>query len=274
VHIITKFPVILASVLAILLAGLTVAYTANADRVVSEYESLRQQVTAAEARANAAENRIGANQDATNQEIIALRTASNEGESTIRSLRAELTEVRAERQELALQQQRYLSQIEQFIALSEQDKTLREQQQEELMALRSEVNDQSRRIIQLVDRNSDLVSELEASQNQTRALEEQLIEIRRGETESGTGVAALPQTFRARVTNVITADDGSTLIEINAGSSDRLAEEMELIAVRDGRFLGKIRLVRVDLNEAVGRVVLEGAGAIQRNDTIQPAASS
>ncbi len=271
-HIITKFLVILASVLAVLLAGLTVAYTANADRIVDELQQARNTATAEKTRADSVERRVAANTDSLMQEKQAFETAAQRAENNLKSLQTELNEARTETQRLALSEQRYQNQIDQFIALSDQDKALREAQQQELRSIRDQVNAQARQIIELVDRNSDLVSELESSKNLARALEEQLIVARRGGSTGSAASASLPDSFRARVTSVIEDADGSVLVEINAGSSDRLAEGMELIAVRDGRFLAKISLMRVDLNEAVGRVVLTGAGDIQTDDQVQPPA--
>ena len=115
------------------------------------------------------------------------------------------------------------------------------------------------------------MSQIEALDNQTRALSEQLAQARREGSASGS-VAALPETFRARVTNVVRDADGSTLVEINAGRSDRLAEGMSLIAIRGNTYLGTIELMRVDLNEAVGRVTQAGNGTIRSDDIIRPGA--
>ncbi|GAB4515911.1 MAG: hypothetical protein Tsb0013_20490 [Phycisphaerales bacterium] len=270
-HIITKFLVILTSVLAVLLAGLTVAYSANADRVVQEMQSARNAATAEKTRADAAEARLASNQDAKNQELLALKASIETQNDTVRDLEDELAAARAEITRLQLSEQQYANRIDQFVSLSEQDKKLREEIQAELRALRGEVNDQARRIIDLVDRNADLVSQNEALENQSRALSEQLAQARRGSSSTG-AVAALPDSFRARVTNVIEDADGSILVEINAGTSDRLSEGMSLIAVRGSTYLGTIELMRVDLNEAVGRVTQAGNGTIRNDDVIRPGA--
>lgn len=271
-HIITKFLVVLASVLAILLAGLTVAYTANHAEVVDRYNAAQQEIITQTARAESAERNDVSSLANLNDQVLALRTAESAAVTTNARLQGELEQSLSDLQQLRLETQRHQNQIDQFIELSKQDKRLRDLQQEELVALREEVNNQARRLIDLLDRNSDLTSELEGSQNQVRALAEQIADLRRGGSGS-TGFAALPDNFRARVTNVLEDADGSTLIEINAGSSDRLSEGMELIVTRGSAgFLGKIELVRVDLNEAVGRVILPGNGSIRNNDEIRPAA--
>lgn len=268
-HIITKFLVILASVLAILLAGLTVAYSANADRLVQALDLERNNAIAQKARADGADSRNAANENALRQQIAAKDSELAARENTIADLDQSLIEARAQLQSLVIDQQQQASRMDQFLALSEQDNKLREQQQEEIIDIRQEVNSQARRIIELLDRNADLESELVAMRNQNRALSEEIVQLRGGGSGSGGSVAALPESFRARVTNVITDADGSVLVEINAGSSDRLSKGMELIATRGNSFLGKISLVRVDLNEAVGRVVLTGNGTIRNNDEIR-----
>ena len=272
-HIITKFLVILTSVLAVLLAGLTIAYSANADRVVQEMESARNGAIAEKARADAAEARLAAGQDAENQNLLALTGEIETKEAELRALQQRLSDLEAENSRLQLTEQQYQNRIDQFTALKGQDQKLRESMADELRELRDESNAQARRIIDLLERNSDLVSQNEALDNQTRALSEQLAQARRERTASG-GIAALPESFRARVTNVIEDADGSILVEINAGTSDRLAQGMRLIAVRGGSYLGTIELMRVDLNEAVGRVTQAGGDSIRSNDTIMPGAGT
>ncbi|MEM1424804.1 MAG: hypothetical protein AAGH64_12490 [Planctomycetota bacterium] len=273
-HIITKFLVILTSVLAVLLAGLTIAYSANADRVVQDMQQARNEVTAARAAASAAEARIAAGQDAKNQEILELTGTVNTQSGELSDLRSQLASALSEVERLRLSEQQFQNRIDTFIALSDQDQKLREALQGEQRTLRDENNAQARRIIDLVERVSDLVAQTESLENQNRALAEQNTTLRRGPDATRTA-GALPETFQARVTGVVEDADGSILVEINAGTSDRLAEGMELIAVRNGSYLGTIELMRVDLNEAVGRVTLQsGNGSIRSNDTIRPGAGA
>jgi uncharacterized protein YhaN len=271
VHIITKFLVILASVLAVLLAGLTIAYTANADRVVSENKSMREQVAAAQAAQARAEASAGADKTAQSDQLKALQDQLQAAQSNERSALANATRLEQQVKELRLEQQSYQNRIDEFLALSQQDISLREAQQQEIRDLRSEVNAQARRIIDLIDRNSDLVSQLENSQNTVRALTEQIELQRRGGAGGTDSIAALPDTFRARVVGVVTDDDGAVFVEINAGRSDRIAEGMELTVTRDGGWVAKIEIERVELNSAVGRVTLTGSrGQVQDDDMIIP----
>lgn len=272
-HIITKFLVILASVLAVLLAGLTIAFTANADRVVSENKSMREQVAAAQAAQARAEASVSADLSSWNDQLSQLQREKQVAEENAQRAGTRIADLEREVKELRLEQQKYQNRIDEFLALSEQDNTLRAAQQEEIRNLRSEVNSQARRIIDLIDRNSDLVSELDGSQNTVRALEEQIANLRRGSQGTGNGVAALPATFRARVLDVVEDTDGSVLVEINAGRSDRISEGMELTVTRDGKFVAKIEIERVELNVAVGRVTLTGTnGAVEADDMVRPAA--
>lgn len=272
-HILTKLLVVLTSVLAVLLAGLTIAYSANADALVAETRNAKAQVQAEKARADSAAEIIAANQEAENLLQSRLDTEETVRETRIRSFEQRIAELEAENQRLRLNEQRQTDQINSFIAMGQQADAFRASDREEIAALRTEINRVSTRLIDLIDRNSDLESLLEASDNQVRAQQEIIVELRRGGDGTGGVAAALPSTFRARVSDIVTDSAGAVLIEINAGSSDRLAEDMELNIVRGGLFLGKIRLVRVDLNEAVGRLILDGGnGSVRDNDEIRPAA--
>ncbi len=272
-HILTKLLVVLTSVLAVLLAGLTIAYSANADRLVEAAKSSEAAMVAERERANSSESRTAANVEKLNRQLSRLEGEKVAAETRLTNLRQEIEDLSAENQRLNLAEQSLRDQIQSFVLLAQQSDSFRAADREEIAELRGELNRLSTRIIDLVDRNSDIESQLDASNNQVRALEEQLVALRRGNSGTAGSSAALPSTFRARVTEVKTDSDGAVLIGINAGTSDRLAEGAELVVVRGGLFLGKIRLINVDLNEAVGRLVLDADnGEIRDRDEIRPAA--
>jgi len=264
VHVVTKILVVLATVLSILLAAMSVAFTANADRVRSENERLRTMrdaqdstITSSKAADGAArdrlEERIGELNDELarmNREMIALQQDAARHMADAESAKAEAVAVQAK-----------LDQLASTVATQTE---LISNYRSEVTTLRDNELRYSRREIELADRISELTGQLEVAQETNRALQERLAEVRSGGPEAGDRTAsARPAAgsgpVRAQITQLRRdPGSGSVMAAIDAGSNDRLRERMELSIVRGNEFIGKLTLERVDLNEAVGRVDLLG----------------
>jgi len=261
VHVVTKILVVLATVMSILLAAMSVAFTANADRVRSENERLRIMESAQESTLKAkssAESAARVRLEDTNttlneqiasmkREQIALQQETARQMADAEAAKAEAVAVQAKLDQLA---STVATQTELISSYRTEVRTLRDNE------LRY-----SRREIELADRISELTGQLEVAQETNRALQEQLAEItyggssptRPGEVRTAGGP------IRAQITELRRdPGSGSTLASIDAGSNDRLRENMELSIVRGNTFIGKLTLESVDLNEAVGRVDMLG----------------
>jgi predicted nucleic acid-binding Zn-ribbon protein len=278
VHVLTKFLVVLAAVLSVLLSGLAIAYTSNADRIVSQLKSAEAAAAAARAAKNEALT-------VAQRDLESVRGEKSDLEDDLQQLRQENSQLRGENDTLRADKLRceqtaaaYEARIDQFVAIVEAQQRLSDARAEELQALRERVLDYTRREIELTDRINDLDGELEVSRETNRSLQEQVVMLRQdasGVAEDTTGVATLraPRGFRGRVTGVQTEGDGGVLVQINAGLNDQLRQRMKLNVVRDGGFVGSVVLEVVDLNESVGRLELlrDGAGAVQSGDLVLPA---
>ncbi len=277
-HILTKFLVIMAAVLAILLSGLSIAYSSNAQRLRDAVDNERKTAEAAKATAGEVTAQAAAERDSLTKKI-------DEHAATIASIRQSIAQLQGENAQLLSDKKRleldgasYQARIDQFIALSEAHAKLDEARAKELEELRQKQLNYARKEIELGDRINDLAGQLEVAQETSRALQEQLVSARQdldrsksGGLTDASGLKKAPATFRGRITNV-TKDDatGTTLVTINAGSNDRLTEKMELNIVRDG-FVAKVVLTRVDLNTAIGTVNFLGRDvSVQVNDLVMP----
>ena len=270
-HVVTKILVVLATIMSILLAAMSVAYTANADRVRTAYESMKT-------RENAQVQTLSA-------KSAAEGTARQRLEEHTTELNDELA--RVNREMLALQQDNarfmadaeaakaeavaVLAKIDQLAATVATQSQLIASYRSEVTTLRDNELRYSRREIDLADRINELTGQLEVAQETNRALQERLAEAqfnagRPAGTATGTRSAAAGP-VRAQITELRQDPaSGSTLASIDAGSNDRLREDMELSIVRGSEFIGKLTLQTVDLNEAVGRVDLLG----NRQATVRP----
>lgn len=278
VHILTKFLVIMAAVLAILLSGLSIAYSSNAQRLRDSVDNERKSAEAAKAAAAEVTAQSAAERESLNKKIEDLQASLGSIRQTIAQLQGDNAQLLSDKKRLELDGASYQARIDQFIALSEAHAKLDEARAKELEELRQKQLSYARKEIELGDRINDLAGQLEVSQETSRALQEQLVGARQdldrakgGGVADASGLKKAPATFRGRITNV-TKDDatGTTLVTINAGSNDRLSEKMELNIVRDG-FVAKVVLTRVDLNTAVGTVNFLGRDvSVQVNDMVMP----
>lgn len=277
-HILTKFLVIMAAVLAILLSGLSIAYSSNAQRLRESVDNERKTAEAAKAAAADVTAQAAAERESLNAKLGELQTAMAGVRQTISQLQGENAQLLSDKKRLELEGASYQARIDQFIALSEAHAKLDEARAQELEELRQKQLSYARKEIEMGDRINDLAGQLEVAQETSRALQEQLVAARQdidraksGGVADASGSKKAPPTFRGRITNV-TRDDstGTTMVTINAGANDRLTEKMELNIVRDG-FVAKVVLTRVDLNTAIGTVNFLGRDVqVQVNDLVMP----
>jgi len=267
-HIVTKFLVIFAAVLSILLAGLSIAYTSNAERLVNEVRLERDRATKAEGQAAAVTSASAGERESLQAKLLELETALRQTADSSNDLQASNARLLAEVNSLKQASVTHSAQIDQFTAVVQTYASLNKAQADELNQLRDRELDFARKEIELTDRVNDLSGELEVARETNRSLQEQLVESRRTAevgsspalgTALGTGAASdigllkAPSGFRSQITGVQDDESGATLVSIPAGTSDGLRERMKLSIVRDG-FLATLILERVDQNESIGRV--------------------
>ena len=268
---------------SILLAGLSIAYTSNAQRIKQELRTERQRATAAEATATEATQAGAAEREVLQQKIATLEASLQESTSRLAGLQGDNARLLAESNSLKQAQATYSGQIDQFTSVIKTYAALNESQSSELEALRARTLDASRKEIALADRINDLQGELEVARETLRSQQEQLQSIREQGGAGGsavlsdggrsTGFLKAPAEFRARVTAVQRDPAGQTLVEISGGSSDKLREGMRLNITRENRFLATLIIERVNQNDSVGRVDFLGrAGevAIEQGDFVIP----
>jgi hypothetical protein len=267
VHIVTKFLVVLSAVLAILLAALSVAYTANADRVRDEFKNLESQRDSLRETQSLLST---SNQQARNQQNQVIAELEDQVEDSNRERLAVLdmnNQLDAERRTLQVNFQGMQSKIDQLTAAVDTQANLLASYRDEVRLLRDNELRYAQREIDLMDRINDIGGQLEVAQETNRSLQEQLIAL---QTQSGLGTAIAGNDadagVRARVTRVSRERGGDKLLaSIDAGSNDSLRQNQELTIVRNNSFVAKLILENVALNESVGRIDTLG-----RNVEVRP----
>ncbi|RMD65971.1 MAG: hypothetical protein D6824_01690 [Planctomycetota bacterium] len=262
-HIVTKILVVFAAILAALLSALTVAYTHNASQIVRDRQRLSQMVAARDADLRARDAQFAAAQRQFDQERqnLASQIASLTQEQA--SLRNENTKLVADAKSAQIQAASLQSQIEQMTATEKTMALLIESYRNELTSLREGQLRSAEREQELADRINDLTGQLQVAQDNNRALQEQLAELQASLSSGAVASTATGRGGAAGSSNVVQARvlsvspdraSGQLLAEIDAGSNDRVRKGMTLNIVRDGRFLGRMIVTRVDLQRAVGRI--------------------
>lgn len=256
-HILTKFFVFIAAILSVLLAGLSIAYTFNANEIAS-------QMTRAKAQAEASVNEATASLASSEQRVSDLNsqlrtqeTVVAERDSRISGLEQQIARLTNENADLRTQQATYSTRIDEFTTLIATSQSLDAARADELRELRDDLLEYARREIDLSDRINDLVSQLEVAQATVRSLQETIVQIQEG-GDAAAGQAGrnptAPEGFRARVTDVRADAAGRTLVAIDAGSSDGLRGGTRLSVSDQEGFVAVIVIDQVNLNNATGYV--------------------
>ena len=100
-HIVTKFLVVFAAALSILLAGLSIAYTSNADRIVAELQVERDRAAKADAQAGAVTAAAAAERETLQSKITTLESSLSSATSVQSDLQGENARLLAEVNALA-----------------------------------------------------------------------------------------------------------------------------------------------------------------------------
>lgn len=271
-HAVTKILVVFAVVLSILLSALTVAFSANAERIKGQYQSIEadRNSVLTDKRASDAQHsderaRLQGEIDSVNQQLNAVISEKA-------SVQQESSRLLAQAKQAELQLQSVQARIDRLAATGSTQAILISSYRDELSSLRQGELHSKQREIQLADQINDLSGQLEVSIEASRALQEQLAELQQqsgtAQASSRRGLPAAGALIRARITKTQLAPNGDLLAEIDAGTNDRLSNNMELTIVQDNRFAGVLTLTSVDLNQAVGRVSLNRGQSIRQGSYV------
>ncbi len=270
-HILTKVFVVLAAVLSLLLSALTVTYSVNAEQIRRSYQSSQNEAEAFRT-AGMAQTQMH------EQEIAALRREIESSDQQVADLRGELGTLKLDRDRLMkelndarLEADQVRAQITQFGAATATQGSLIAKYREEVSELRgNELRFRDQRL-ELEDKIADQSSQILVLEQQRRALEEQIAELRDAAQAGGvasTGgegaepVRSLDRFVSGQVLQVRTeTGTGEPVVQLNLGSSDGLRRNTELYVVRDGAtFVANVVVTSVELQNATARVTLTGEG--------------
>jgi chromosome segregation ATPase len=286
VHVLTKIFIVLVSLLAVLLVPLVVVYAHNEDRFKAKYEEAAAQ--AAVANQNLETAGITQAEERARLEIqIRELTSDNKGLSSdregaladVRRLAGELTQARGQQGEIRAD----LATISSAVSAGQD---LIESLLSEVRTMRSEALAAERRAVELDEALRDITGQLESAVAARRAVQEELQQLREEHARAMEQVAVYVEKYGRMDlelkppppmidldATVVSVRRGAeqTLAEINAGSRDGVRQGWIMTIGRSGNFLGNLRIIAVDINNATGIVELEdpnGRGRVEAGDRV------
>lgn len=280
-HILTKVFAVLAAVMSLVLASLTIMYSVNAETVRSSYDNARLNEQAA-VQAFQTQQQLHSQETASlNTELQATQRTVADLQSQIGSLQIENDRLLREKRTAEVDSERVQGQVTQLGVAQETLSKIVDGYRDENKSLRdAELNFREQRL-DLEDRIADQASQLQVLDATVRALREQLAdaerrveELRGGRTvasaESAGTVRIAGRPVRGRVESVQSdPTSGGTLVRVNIGSSDRMQANVVLSVFRGSTFVGEVTLTAVDLQASTGRVSLPVNGlSVQAGDEV------
>lgn len=263
-HVVTKILLVFGAILSVLLASLTIAYSANAD-------TLRDAVANEIRLRKVAEGELAAERTLVQDEKRTLVSAKEAADRKVADLERQITDLEQERSRLQSEtvrarfdDQAEKNRLDNLTATASANAEMIKALNDELAALRQSQVQSARRETELIDRLNDLESQRQVLQQSTRALQEQLAEARLQLEQArtggpGTGTANQPfvatgPLVQARVQEVRATPAGEELAVISEGASAGLRPNQKLSIIRGGQFIASLVIVSVDVQQAVGRV--------------------
>ncbi|MHC4082188.1 MAG: hypothetical protein ACYSU2_12810 [Planctomycetota bacterium] len=287
-HVLTKIFIVLVSLLAVLLVPLVVVYARNEDNFKARWAAAVDQ--AAVASQNVETSGITHAEERARLELQ-IRELTDDSKTLAREREAALTDVRRLDGELAAsrnQQGEIRADLATISSAVSAGQDLIESLLSEVRTMRSEALAAERRSVELDEALRDITGQLESAVAARRAVQEELQQLReeharalervavyvekygRVELEGGPLPPAITVDLDATVVSVRRGAE-QTLAEINAGSRDGVQEGWIMTIGRAGNFLGNLRIIAVDINNATGIVELEdpnGRGKVEAGDRV------
>lgn len=268
-HILTKVLVISAAVLSVFLAALTIAYSTNAERIVSQFQTERNLRIATEAMLHGAKSQAGEEQARLNAQIEQLNRDLAARTADFNRLEAGITTLQGEKAKALADYQSLQAKIAELGETTKTQANLITSYRDEVTTLRKNELTYRQQALEMDDRLSDLESQREVLDQTVRALQEQLAEAQtQQEIARGADGGVKPTGARStepfvssgplvagRVESVSKdAATGALLAKINVGSNDLIRENQKLFVGRGGEFVANLVVLKTDLGWSIAKI--------------------
>lgn len=273
-HVVTKILVVFCAVLSLLLAALTMSYSANAAAIRDSFRQLELQKQSVEATNRDLESSLRLMESNYRKQIETAIGDADAKTKQVTDLQAERARLLTQLEQTKAEKEGVSNRIALLAATAETLSKMNASYRDEVTALRGDTLASNRREIELTDRIRDLEGQREVLEQTARALREQLRETQlaaQNKGVTGTGVDGAFQhvgtPILARVTEVGKLPSGEDYVTISEGSNREIKPNMKLNIIRGKEFLGTVVVMTADPQRSIGRIDLK-SGDIRPDDTV------
>jgi hypothetical protein len=276
VHILTKLFVVLVSLLAVFMVPLVVVSTMNQEHWRQDALDMQTQVSAAQAQQRTGQETFLAREAQLNEQLAKYAAMQQAQVAELEACRVTRDEAETR---LITAESRIVSLDGVQRTLAQGVKTAEELSRKlvtDLEVLRERALTAERRRVELDERLAELDSQVQVAEAVQRALREENTQYKRDQRSLEAAIGEYTARYGSIAGDVLAADEGiapdrnieatvldvarsseRTLVEIDAGSRDGVQDGWVMTIGNGGTFIGRLRIIQVDLNRATGVLTLE-----------------
>lgn len=280
-HFLTKVFVVIATILSIALAALTIAYATNTDRIRLDYQEEKTRYATLQSQAASTAAQQKSEVARLNETIASAQNELSSVKGQITGLQQERSQVIADRDRAIAERTSLQAKIDELIENGKTQTILLTNYREEVEALRKGELAFRQQRLDLEDRISDLESQREVLDQNYRALQEELAQMKTDSTGGRASAGMVsefgskPFTYAGPVikgsVESVQRDEGSSkmMAKLNIGTNDRIVKNMKLYVIRNNNFIGNLVVTQTDLGFSVAQFDnLNLATEIQAGDVV------
>jgi hypothetical protein len=289
--VLTKVFVVLVTVLSVAMAAMVTAYVANQDNYRAQFEQVRTEKNALDARAKELQAQLSAADSSKDAAVAQEKAQLGAAQQYINTQGIQLADLQAQKSAEVNKNAAFEATIKGKDALIQMYAGTQTADMDELKKLREGISTAERKVVELLKANGELGSDKEALKQQFRLLQQQLAavsddrdglqknwdqvsEMEKKRILAGAGgpvaagVVVLEPPVWGKVTNVNTVA-GKTYVQVSVGKADRVVPNAAFWIYRgNDQFLGRLIIRKVDDSAAAGDVELEN-GTIAVGDSVR-----
>ena len=273
--VVTKVFVVLVTILSVILVALIVPFVANTENYRQQAQDAEAAKLLAQETAELRQSQLADVQQKDSQRVTALKSESTNLLSQINHLSKNIQDRDSELNAARAKNASYEANLSRLASANQQHVQIISEYEAELKERREQVLKQQTQIIQLINRNKELDSQLDALGRQVRRVSEKMTQLEERNSELEIKLSQLPPEWQAKllseetpvgpivskipikgkVTGVERFDD-ETYAQVNVGKNDGVIENMKFLVHRGSQFIGSLIITTVDARSAAGRLEL------------------
>lgn len=271
----TKAFVVLVTVLAILLVALTVSSVAQYEDLDAEVQQLRSERDAARTTATLRQSEVERIRSDYDRQLAQRGDEVRQQTERVTALAADLAAARDAANEAQADLEKWEASLERLSAAQSQSTALLGSLNEELDRRRGETVELQTRLVESASRIAELSTQGDSLERQVRRFRERMQSLMEASREIEEKIAQAPPELREFMADPDRGERGPTppqpiagqivqldqqgndvFVQVNVGSNDGVAEQMEFMVHRNDRYLGRLVIDSVEADVAVGHMTL------------------